>query len=339
MSNLCKCRRDKGTSAGRNSPALARVLLPALLLGMAACTTPKHLPPPSFADMGLADSYGAATLPDAPAPDLANWWQSFDDPVLDALIERGRNDNLDVQEARRADRKRGATDTPDRLRRKIEAEIARTYVTLRLRQALIENTHDFLAQRQVLIQLARFRVQAGLVPPLDVARAVAGRDMLAVRIPELEARNLQDAGRIAVLTGQTPQALSDLLDGAAQIPTGPTDVALGRPSDLPIPAQAINKRAILKAVQAVEAQNTAFQSAKQREIALTRAVTTTEAAAKLARKAYAEGLADYSTLEQVEANLLSTRDALRQAQARRALKLIGLYVALRGDAGPVTADD
>lgn len=334
---------------------LARLMLPALVFGIAGCATDRQVSPPSLtelaAEMGVADRYASAGPQAGPAaaepqrPDLAKWWQSFDDPVLDALIERGRRDNLDMKAAALAGGKGGAPAIAV-VRGTVEADIARAYIALRGRQTMIEDVRDFLTQRQSLIPLARFRVQAGLVTPLDVARAVAGRDEAAARIVELEARNRQDAGRIAVLTGQAPQAPGDLLDGTARLPAGPANVALGRPSDLPVrqlstrtPAgQIAYKRAFLKAVQAVEAQNTAFQYAGLREAALLRAATSAEAAARLGRRAYAQGLADYSTLEQVEADLLSTRTALRQTQARRALALIGLYVALGG--GPVeTAGD
>jgi len=34
-----------------------------------------------------------------PKPDLTGWWKQFDDPELDALVERALHDNLDVQQA------------------------------------------------------------------------------------------------------------------------------------------------------------------------------------------------------------------------------------------------
>jgi hypothetical protein len=34
------------------------------------------------------------------AADLADWWRSFDDPLLTSLVERGLAQNLDLQQAR-----------------------------------------------------------------------------------------------------------------------------------------------------------------------------------------------------------------------------------------------
>ncbi|GGE02512.1 hypothetical protein GCM10011529_06210 [Polymorphobacter glacialis] len=334
---------------------------------------------PGLGSLGLADRYGPAVAEDVvdpnaetvvveapeivveaepvPArPDLSRWWLAFGDPVLEALIERGRTDNLDVQEASPSAGGLAATTGLEAVRQRVAVAIARTYIAVRGRQAVIENIRQFLAQREAAIKLARFRAQAGLVPALDAARAIAGRDDNAARISELEAMNLRDVAQIAVLTGQAPEALGDLVSGTAQIPLGPVDVALGRPSDLLGQKADIRaaqtklagagagseaqrtgligyKRAVLKALQEVEVQNAALQSAKLREIDLGRATATADAAAQLARKNYAEGLADYSTLEQVEARLLSVRNAQRQAQVERALALIGLYIALGGQAG------
>lgn len=65
-----------------------------LLLG--ACTvgpdydTPvPHLPP----------AFDVAKSQAGPAPDLSAWWRSFDDPTLDALVNRVLSENLDVQQA------------------------------------------------------------------------------------------------------------------------------------------------------------------------------------------------------------------------------------------------
>ena len=42
----------------------------------------------------------AASLSDAPAPDLSNWWQSFHDPMLDDLVSRALTQNLGLAQAR-----------------------------------------------------------------------------------------------------------------------------------------------------------------------------------------------------------------------------------------------
>ena len=357
---------------------IQRALLAGLLLaGVAGCAVDTHRPPPRFADLGFADRYTtdteapamAATEPPGAARHRpAKWWEAFDDPVLDALVEHGNSNKLDVQAAALASDRRGATAghgaaatggsaVLEAVAARVQAGVASRYIALRGRQVAIADARAFLVQRQALIQLAQFRAQAGLVPALDAARAVAGRDEMAARIADLEAEAMQHVGQIAMLTGQAPEALADLLAGSGHIPTGPADVALGRRSDLLLRRADLRtsaarlaksgagdrrgamidyKRSVLEAVQEVETQNTAFQHAKSREIEHGRAVATAEAAALLARQAYADGQADYTTLDQVETRLFSSRTAWRAAQVERAVALIGLYVALGGDANQET---
>ena len=320
------------------------LMLATLMLGIGACATGKSRLPPSFADLGVTDRYVVATSPhgDMATDDtvelpvnLERWWQSFQDPVLDALVERARTGNLDVLIA--AKTARNSRKSVDVLRNRIARDIARNYIELRGRQAMLENIRDFLDQRQATIRLAGFRAQARLAPVLDVARAVANYDEVAARIVDLDAGNRQDAAAIAVLTGQPPQDLVDLLDGRSEIPRGPASVALGKPSDLRLPpldrrvqsglATLVYKRAVTDAVRHIEARYAAFEAAKRREKAIERAVDTADTAALLTRKAYGEGLADYSSLEHVEASQLSMHNALRLAQTARALALTDLYVA------------
>lgn len=353
-------------------PAPRTIMAMLALFGVAGCVTDTKVPPPDLAQLGIADHYSTAgveraetlaaalSAPAIAAEQPAQWWTAFGDPVLDALIERANADNLDVQEAMLDDGRRAARTaippTLEMVRGKVQAAVARIYIGLRGRQVLIADNREFLVQRQALIQLAQFRAQAGLVPALDTARAVASRDEIVARIADLEAQDMQDIGQIAMLTGQAPEALGELVADTAQVPVGPGDVALGsrsalllRRADIKAAADRLAasgpqagvqgsalidyKRAVLRAVQEVEAQNSAFQHAKLREIDLGRAVATAEAAALLARKAYADGQADYSTLDQVETRLLSGRAALRQAQVQRATALIGLYMALGTDTG------
>ena len=77
---------------------LAFLAAPALLGG---CAT---IAPEPLASVVMAPASYAADLP--PAGLDQEWWRGFDDPVLDALIERGLAANLDVEAA--ADRLRAA---------------------------------------------------------------------------------------------------------------------------------------------------------------------------------------------------------------------------------------
>ena len=76
---------------------MIRSLLPVLLASglLSACASVPEVEPQTAID---APPEFAATLPEAGADE--DWWNGFDDPVLDALIERGLADNLDIAIAR-----------------------------------------------------------------------------------------------------------------------------------------------------------------------------------------------------------------------------------------------
>jgi NodT family efflux transporter outer membrane factor (OMF) lipoprotein len=90
--------------------AITRRAAPALLLGFIgiSCTVGPNYHRPKI--QLPADWIGAATTPEGvpttqasqtvqAAADVARWWTSLDDPVLDSLIERAIESNLDLQRA------------------------------------------------------------------------------------------------------------------------------------------------------------------------------------------------------------------------------------------------
>ena len=88
--------------AGRESPQrwrqLPRALVGALVLVLAGCAIAPRVPRPHLA---LPPHYTQAPAATAlgPAPDLAHWWRSFRDPVLDALVQRALAQNLGLKAA------------------------------------------------------------------------------------------------------------------------------------------------------------------------------------------------------------------------------------------------
>lgn len=113
----------------------------------------------------------------------------------------------------------------------IEGEIARNYVIARLQQAQLANDRASLAIQDDNLQIAGWRVQAGLVSSLDVEQARAARAQTAAIIPQLEASLNQSFSRLGVLTGQAPGALKSQLEAVRPIPRGPTSVTVGIPAD------------------------------------------------------------------------------------------------------------
>jgi multidrug efflux system outer membrane protein len=113
----------------------------------------------------------------------------------------------------------------------IEAEIARNYVLARLAQTQLANARDSLALQDDNLQIAQWRVQAGLVSTIDQEQARAQRAQTAASIPSIEASYNGFVSRLGVLTGQAPGALKGELEAVKPIPMGPASVAVGIPAD------------------------------------------------------------------------------------------------------------
>jgi len=125
----------------------------------------------------------------------------------------------------------------------VEAETARNYVLARVAQAQIANARGNLAISDDNLQIAGWRVQAGLVSAVDQEQARASRAQIAASIPTLEASYNSAVSRLGVLTGQAPGALKAEMEAVKPIPRGPADVAAG------IPADALRQRPDVRAAE------------------------------------------------------------------------------------------
>jgi len=125
----------------------------------------------------------------------------------------------------------------------VESEVARNYVLARAYQAQLANARASLAIQDDNLEIAGFRVQAGLVSSLDVEQARATRAQTAANIPSIEQQYNAAVSRIGVLTGQAPGALKPMLASVRPIPTGPPSVAAG------IPANVLRQRPDVRAAE------------------------------------------------------------------------------------------
>ncbi len=114
----------------------------------------------------------------------------------------------------------------------IASEVARNYVLARAAQASLAIARGSLTIQDDNLEIAGFRVQAGLVSSLDSEQARAQRAQTAAQIPSLEQNFQQAANRLGVLTGQAPGALKAELAAVAPIPAGPSAVPVGVPADI-----------------------------------------------------------------------------------------------------------
>ena len=113
-----------------------------------------------------------------------------------------------------------------------QAEIARNYMLARAAQAQLGNARDSLRLQDENLEIAGFRVQAGLVSSLDQEQARSQRATTAASIPQIEATYNSAVSRLGVLTGQAPGALKAEMAAVKPIPAGPASVAVGLPAEL-----------------------------------------------------------------------------------------------------------
>jgi NodT family efflux transporter outer membrane factor (OMF) lipoprotein len=113
----------------------------------------------------------------------------------------------------------------------VQSEIARNYLSARLAQAQLANARASIALQDDNLEIAGFRVQAGLVSSLDAEQARTARAQTAAQLPTIEASYAAAVARLGVLTGQAPGALRAEMATAAAIPTGDARIGIGIPAD------------------------------------------------------------------------------------------------------------
>lgn len=112
----------------------------------------------------------------------------------------------------------------------LSAEIARAYVGLRARQAVLALQDRQLEIDRELVSLAKQRFAAGTIPqqPVNAAEALAFASEADAAKSRAEINVLMD--QIAVLTGKEPGALDALLAPSTPVPLPPAQVAIADPA-------------------------------------------------------------------------------------------------------------
>lgn len=127
----------------------------------------------------------------------------------------------------------------------IAAEVALNYVGLRTLQRRLAIARANLASQSETMQLADWRVQAGLASSVELEQARSNREQTAAQIPALETARAQTAYALAVLLGESPGALdARLATQTADLPEIPQELVIG------IPADTIRQRPDLRAAEA-----------------------------------------------------------------------------------------
>lgn len=111
-------------------------------------------------------------------------------------------------------------------------ELARNYIDLRSNQAQLDIARRSVEAQQQTADVTRERYRLGLTSYLDVAQADAQRATTASTIPTLTAAIKQSIHRLAILSGQEPNALKATLSAVRPLPGYTGFAATGLPSEL-----------------------------------------------------------------------------------------------------------
>jgi len=112
------------------------------------------------------------------------------------------------------------------------AELALDYVDLRLNQQLLSITESNLQTRTQTYQITCWRLEAGLTTQLDVEQARLSLEQARAQLPTIQTNIRQAMYRLAVLVGENPSGLDQILAKSMPVPTAPIEIAVGVPADL-----------------------------------------------------------------------------------------------------------
>jgi len=109
------------------------------------------------------------------------------------------------------------------------AQVASAYVDLRGAQLRLTVADNNAQNQRRTFELTETLSEAGRGTDLDVARARAQLETTLATVPPLRAEVAADKHQLALLTGQTPSALDDILDPVAPLPALPAFLPVGDP--------------------------------------------------------------------------------------------------------------
>jgi len=112
------------------------------------------------------------------------------------------------------------------------SEVARNYIALRGLQHELAIVQNNIATQDDTLRLTRSKFEAGIATDLDVARQEAQVASTRAQIPTLQTQIQQAIHRLGVLMDESPAALEGELAEPGNLPSGPSVVPAGLPSEL-----------------------------------------------------------------------------------------------------------
>lgn len=120
----------------------------------------------------------------------------------------------------------------DEARVLILAELAKSYIQMRMAESRIQLAQKNLEIQQKTLKLAEEKLAAGLGTGLDTAQAKINVGTTTAVLPVLETTRLQASHRICTLLGRPPMDLACELGYTGQIPIPDRNLCFGIPADL-----------------------------------------------------------------------------------------------------------
>jgi NodT family efflux transporter outer membrane factor (OMF) lipoprotein len=114
----------------------------------------------------------------------------------------------------------------------LAAAVAQNYIEVRSLQARINLIGKTVVIQDDLLQLSNWRAKAGLTTALDIEQAGSSLEQTRAQLPALRAGLEAARNRLAVLVGEPPGALSDLLEAPGAVPVPSASIAVGVPADV-----------------------------------------------------------------------------------------------------------
>jgi NodT family efflux transporter outer membrane factor (OMF) lipoprotein len=114
----------------------------------------------------------------------------------------------------------------------VAGEVARAYVELTGARRRLEVARANAANQQESLALVRALLDAGRGTELDLERARAQLETTLARLQPLETTEARAIHRLAVLVGEAPSGLDEVLRDAGSIPPAPERVVIGDPASL-----------------------------------------------------------------------------------------------------------
>lgn len=136
------------------------------------------------------------------------------------------------------------------VQRLVVGQVALQTIAARSTALQLAIARDTLVLQDDNLQIARWRVQAGLVSSLDVEQARSQRAQVAATVPALESNLAAAAHAISTLIGEPPGRVLAELQAAAEVPAPPTP-GMGAPAEL------LRRRPDIRAAEAALIANSA----------------------------------------------------------------------------------